>query len=155
MITQLRGHHLLCLLGFQGMGYSPEFAANMARIHARLRAHPETGVEIVTGADSLCACFPKDQVNHCGESPVSERDARVLERLGLAPGARLPWRDIWKRLQESVEPADIDAWCLSCPWRPYGVCAAGVARMKIDARLSAPETRPFQSRGGDAAHSRD
>lgn len=135
MTIRLRGHHLLCLLGFRGMGYSKEFAANMARVYTTLREHPESEVEIVAGVDALCACFPGDQVYHCDESPVFARDALVLERLGLEPGSRLPWRDIWRRLQQCVEPSDIDRWCLTCPWRPYGVCVEGVKRMQTSAGL--------------------
>ncbi len=130
MTIRLRGHHLLCLLGFRGMGYSEAFAANMAQVHTALRTHPESVVEITAGGDDLCACFPADQVDHCCETTVSVRDAAVLQRLGLEPGNRLSWSEIWSRLQTAVEPADIGRWCGTCPWRPLGVCEEGIRKMR-------------------------
>lgn len=42
----LRGHHTLCLLGFQGFGYSKSFVKNMSEIHAYLLSKPESMVAV-------------------------------------------------------------------------------------------------------------
>lgn len=128
--VKLRGHHLLCLLGYRGMGYSAAYAANMNAVHERLRTEPETTVALVEGADDLCSCFPADQPYHCDSGTVSRRDALVLERLGLQPGQSLAWSELLRLLAEKVSPADLPAWCASCPWLPYGVCEEGVALVR-------------------------
>lgn len=52
---KLRAHHLICLLGFRGLGYSPEFVENMARIADQLRSFPHTVIEIVRRPDDICS----------------------------------------------------------------------------------------------------
>jgi len=54
----IRGHTLLCLQGFRGEGYSPDFIDNMAEIHARLQSNPETQVRVTDTPDHFCAACP-------------------------------------------------------------------------------------------------
>lgn len=130
MKIRLRGHHLLCLLGYRGMGYSEAYAANMTRVHERLRTEPDTSVMLVEGPDDLCVCFPADQPYHCDNGRVFSKDAFVLETLGLKTGETRTWADIAKRLAERVTPGDIPNMCAACPWLHYGVCEEGVAILR-------------------------
>ncbi len=148
-LFRLRGHHLLCLLGYRGMGYSAEYTENMTRLHSTLRMHPETQVELVAGPDDLCRHFPDDQPYHCEEQTVHERDTAVLERMGLKPGDRLPWRTLEDRLATAFIPGDIPRLCSTCPWLGYGVCEDGVRRLRrgeglypVQASGAAGERRP-------------
>jgi hypothetical protein len=129
-MIRLRGHHLLCLLGYRGMGYSESYTKNMTRVHSRLRQHPETPVTLVSGPDDLCAYFPPDQPYHCEDPNVHQRDAAVLDRMGLTPGTTLSWRELQGRLAASFVPSDIPHLCSTCPWLPYGVCEDGVRRIR-------------------------
>lgn len=129
MTVHLRGHHLLCLLGFRGMGYSPEFVDNMTIVYEQLRRQPDTIVTITTGPDELCRCFPDDKPNHCRSETVHARDEAVLHLLRLSSGDRVPWRDVLHRIRLYMTPAHIPELCLTCPWQPYGVCEAGVVRV--------------------------
>ena len=61
----LRGHHLFCLLGYRGMGYSKEYVENMTRLHQDLRDTPKTWIQIVKGPDKLCEKYPNSAVYHC------------------------------------------------------------------------------------------
>jgi hypothetical protein len=55
MELRLRGHHLLCLLGYQGMvGYSADFTANMTKVHQTLQEQPESLVTLIE-ALTICA----------------------------------------------------------------------------------------------------
>ncbi len=65
-----------------------------------------------------------------------ERDQRVAESLSLVSGQEIPWGDIEARIIERLNPEDIDRWCASCPWRPYGVCAQGIRDLKQKKSLS-------------------
>ncbi|GGI99813.1 hypothetical protein GCM10010885_06360 [Alicyclobacillus cellulosilyticus] len=127
---RLRGHHLLCLLGYRGMGYSAAFTANMTRIHATLRRQPDTLVELVDGPDDLCDHFPPDQPRHCEDGNVQRRDAAVLAQSGLSPGDMRPWRELEVVLGARFVPADIPRLCSTCPWLPYGVCEDGLRRIR-------------------------
>ncbi len=147
MTEQLRGHHLMCALGFRGLGYSPEFARNMAAILARLDASPATGVTVTDAPDPICAGFPADQPDHCALSHIAARDRRVIAAIGLRPGDTRSWGALRARLGRAFVPGDLDALCASCPWLPLGHCAHGLAWLKARdtanlALPAGPHTRP-------------
>lgn len=126
-MIQLRGHHLFCMLGFRGMGYSAEYADNMKRIHTLLCDEPNTVIEIVSGADMLCAKFPCDKPYHCDAVRVAEQDRAFLQLLKLQPSQTITWQQIEKRVQQYATPHAIGQICFDCQWRAYGVCEDGVA----------------------------
>ena len=51
----LRAHHLICILGFRGLGYSKEYVANMSKIVGQLCSSPETLIQVVSKPDDICA----------------------------------------------------------------------------------------------------
>ncbi|PWI58301.1 DUF1284 domain-containing protein [Sulfoacidibacillus thermotolerans] len=127
---RLRGHHLLCLLGYRGMGYSPAYVATMTNLHQTLRTAPETKILLVLGPDDLCKNFPDSQTYHCEDANIHARDAAVLEKLGLQIGQVLPWQEIQHRIAQNIVPHDIPTLCSTCPWRSYGYCEQGVEEIK-------------------------
>jgi len=137
MDIRLRGHHLLCLLGYRGMGYSARFADNMSRVYNQLLAEPDSTITIVGGPDDLCACFPKDGEYHCDNASVTDRDQAVLRRLGYPIGFAGPWSSVLSRIRATIVPEDIDVICATCQWRAYGVCAEGVRLVKQGEKLPA------------------
>lgn len=136
MALALRGHHAVCIFGFRGLGYSPEFAANMAHVVEAIR-DPQPGVEIelVVQSDSICAACPHVDGPRCSRDPdadarVGSHDRRVLERLGLAPGTRLSPDRLVARVAGRVAPQDLPHLCSGCPWLPLGYCQEGLARQR-------------------------
>ncbi|TSI10727.1 DUF1284 domain-containing protein [Lysinibacillus sp. BW-2-10] len=127
---KLRGHHILCLLGYRGMGYSKEYVENMTQLHQLLRANPQTTVLLVEGPDYLCDKYPNSGEYHCQNSNIYKRDQTILEKLGLRIGEILTWKDIEERVSEHIIPTDIGVICESCSWRSYGVCEEGIQRIK-------------------------
>ncbi|MFC5650015.1 DUF1284 domain-containing protein [Paenibacillus solisilvae] len=125
MTIKLRGHHLLCLLGYRGMGYSEAFCVNMTGIYETLRAEPDTRIEIVIGPDDICQAYPPDKPNHCN-GDVYLQDQAVLLKLGLEPGNQGSWGEICERVTTNIVPSDISHICSTCPWESYGVCQEGV-----------------------------
>ncbi|EWG12819.1 DUF1284 domain-containing protein [Cytobacillus firmus] len=123
---KLRGHHLFCLLGYRGMGYSQEYVENMTRIHQTLRDNPRTWIQLVKGPDYLCAKYPNSGEYHCEHDDIYERDAVILEKLGLNIGQILYWQDIESNIQKYALPSDIQTVCETCSWRSYGVCEEGI-----------------------------
>ena len=128
-MLKLRGHHLFCLLGYQGMGYSEEYVENMTSLHQMLREEPETWVQLIEGPDQLCEKYPNSGKYHCQDQHIGDRDRVILEKLGLKIGQIIKWKEIETSIQKNVVPSDIEAVCETCSWRSYGVCEEGVQRI--------------------------
>ena len=123
---KLRGHHLFCLLGYKGMGYSQEYVDNMTVLHQSLRDEPETWVQLIEGPDQLCEKYPNSGEYHCQDRHIDKRDHVILEKLGLNIGQILKWKDIEDAIRKNVVPSDIEVVCETCSWRSFGVCEEGV-----------------------------
>ncbi|MED4035990.1 DUF1284 domain-containing protein [Niallia taxi] len=126
---KLRGHHLFCLLGYRGMGYSAEYVQNMTKLHQTLRKNPDTFVQIVDGPDQLCEKYPNSGKYHCLDSHIYDRDSAFLEKLGLHVGEIIRWRDIETAILTHAVPSDIPIICETCSWRSYGVCEEGIQEL--------------------------
>ncbi|WP_346234947.1 DUF1284 domain-containing protein [Lysinibacillus telephonicus] len=126
---KLRGHHLFCLLGYRGMGYSEEYVKNMTHIHQTLKSNPNTLVQLVKGPDQLCEKYPNSGEYHCQDQNIYERDAVILEKMDLKIGQILKWEEIESRVRKHVIPTDIHSICETCSWRSYGVCEQGIERI--------------------------
>ena len=63
-MIRLRGHHLLCIQGFQGYGYSEEFLENMKKIHKKIISNEEN-IQLVTGPDDICKSCPNLNNDKC------------------------------------------------------------------------------------------
>lgn len=130
-MVRLRAHHLLCLHGFRGLGYNSDFAANMQKIHRRLKESPQTVVEVLNSADDICAACPNLSHGRCskdadgGVTSIVEKDSAVIERLALAPGASLPAGELFSRTADAFG-SGIGDLCSSCSWMPLGWCEAGL-----------------------------
>jgi len=122
--VRLRGHHLLCLLTYKGLGYSPEFVAGMTATAARLVAGATA--EIVEGPDDICEplCCAEEHP-HCHEATVPERDRRALslvsDLLGrpLNSGDRLAFdEELRARLRSAYRDGAFETACALCEWQP-------------------------------------
>lgn len=80
----LRGHHLLCLQGFQGYGYDNSFVENMNRIND-LRKNPNTAIEVVNSPDDICKKCPNLKNGLCENveknDEIVSMDNEVISRL--------------------------------------------------------------------------
>ncbi len=121
--VRLRGHHLLCLLTYKGLGYSPEFVAGMTATAARLVAGATA--EIVEGADDICEPLCRTEEHpHCHEATVPERDRRALSLVSnlldrpLKPGDRLVLDEpLRARLRSAYRDGAFEAACALCEWQ--------------------------------------
>jgi len=108
------------------MGYSLEYVENMTIVHQTLRQNPKTLIQIVKGPDHLCEKYPNTGEYHCQNTSIYERDAKILEQMGLRIGQIVRWEEIETRIKQNVVPSDIQTVCESCSWRSYGVCEEGI-----------------------------
>jgi len=125
---RLRAHHLLCLPGFRGLGYSREHAAAMWRAKNRLfGGAPDLAVVLQTHPDEICLACPWLKGGACRwggrprEAEVALRDCRVLSRLELRCGTAYSPGEIKTRL-DGLRREDILALCGNCHWLHAGYC---------------------------------
>ena len=119
---KIRGHHLLCMQGFQGYGYGEDFSRNMAEIIEILQNFPEREIKIVAGTDSICTCCPYNLNGKCQESQGSNdniisMDLKVLKKLGIAPGSVFKAGEIFKIANNKLKTyIDVKYICGDCKW---------------------------------------
>ena len=100
---KIRAHHLLCMLGFRGLGYSQGFIVVMGKVVERVRSNPMFPVAVIAECDIICAACPHKKEDKClkevdSERKVKTRDLEVLRRLGLEVGAKMPAAKVWARI---------------------------------------------------------
>ena len=120
-----RPHHFLCSLGYEGLGYSPEFVANYDKIISRIRTDETTKLEVVSGLDNICKSCPSKQTktNTCvSQEKISRLDHAHSKILGLRPGQILTWREAKKRIKNSFSIEDFHKACEPCEWKKLGIC---------------------------------
>ena len=128
---RLRPHHLLCIQGFRGQGYSPTFIANLAQLQEMLNELPETVIEIVAGDDDICSFCPHLDEEICirpGQQ-VNELDGRILQKLELTEGDIATWGEFVDGVRENIDPEAVAELCQGCSWLYLGFCVEGVARL--------------------------
>ena len=135
-MKRLRGHHLLCVHGFRGMGYSPKFVHKMEGVVKDMRDKSiDFPIRVVVALDETCSACPHNGGDICKARPdsqahVTSMDRKVLAKLGLTAGESYMKSDIIQRIQHRVEPDDLDDLCAGCSWLQYGVCKEGIRNVK-------------------------
>jgi uncharacterized protein len=123
---EIRAHTLLCLQGYNGVGYSPEFTARMDRVFELLKEHPETKVRVVVGSDFFCAICPHMENGRCrvdgDEDRSVEMDLLVLDKLGIEANSVQVWEGLAFKLRHSINFEDLVCICGECRWKLSGVC---------------------------------
>ncbi|MDP6510274.1 MAG: DUF1284 domain-containing protein [Dehalococcoidia bacterium] len=131
----LRGHHLLCLPGYEGFGYTDEHVARMWLVREHLWAHNETVVAVQDSPDVVCQICPHLSNGGCAIEPgdevwVSRRDRRALSLLGLKAGQQLTWGEVLDRIRGRVDEQKLARACGQCRWFPKGHCLRGLQEVK-------------------------
>lgn len=135
-MIKLRGHHLLCVHGFQGMGYSKDFIKKMEEVVHFIRDESQDGLIQVEGkSDVLCKECPNlgevgCQSSYNAEEKIRSMDNRVINYLGLKEGGIYMKSHLVQRTREKVSPEDLERLCYECSWLRYGMCQEGIARLR-------------------------
>ena len=80
--------------GFQGYGYSKDFAAHMLKVVDYIMDNPLCGVNIITECDEICMHCPHKVGEICCKRPhadenIKKMDILVLEKLGILEGSKI------------------------------------------------------------------
>lgn len=82
----LRGHHLLCLKGFQGYGYDEAFVENMTLINSQ-RKLSATTIQLTDSPDDICKSCPNLKNGICEDESQNRKivgmDREVLKKLDI------------------------------------------------------------------------
>lgn len=114
MAMELRPHHGLCLLFFQGKGYSPEFVENMTRLKQAMAAN--LPVRLTGQADGICAACPHFVNGDCA-AKAPRYDQAVLDLCGLRLGQTLPLGQLQDAIRGSIlAPGLREQVCGDCQW---------------------------------------
>ena len=131
---KLRAHHLICVFGWRGEGYSEEFTENFNDIITKLG--DSAPVELVGGVDDLCAACPKRATGDsgvevsCAADPTAI-DGRVLDYIGLEIGHVYSFGHLLEIVRERIAPSTLATICRGCVWESKGWCAAGLESGRI------------------------
>jgi len=136
---KIRGHHLLCLQGFRGLGYNDEFVQKMKKIKRILENFPYMKIKIVNQTDTICKACPHQEFNRCkfsiqSNNNVIKMDNMVFEILGIKPGTELSYLEILKLLASKIKKEDLLEICANCQWISLGYCIEGIST--ISTKLS-------------------
>ncbi|MGC9337612.1 MAG: DUF1284 domain-containing protein [Candidatus Cloacimonadia bacterium] len=119
-ILKIRAHHLLCIQGFQGYGYSEDFVKNMIEIIENIDSNPEA--QIITECDVMCSCCPYNVEGVCQKKPdsaqkVKDMDMRILRKLNLKDGTRGRIKDFLSLANTKIRNSFDVHICGECDWK--------------------------------------
>lgn len=119
---KIRAHHLCCIQGFQGYGYSPAFVANLRAVISDIKASPSRPLELVSECDVICASCPNQRECIAQQSIASRRirnmDLVVMEKLKIKEGIVMKADEAFRLINSQLANAsDIEEVCGTCKWR--------------------------------------
>jgi len=127
----IRPAHLLCILCTAKVS-EPLIQDNLVELRQRMEVDPDVPVTLTEGCCMVCdPCnVYRPEQNVCGtvypKSPL--RDLMVLEKLGLAPGATLSAKDLYRRVYDRIDDFyEICAWGSGEATAPYWEPCGGTA----------------------------
>lgn len=132
----IRGHHLLCMLGFQGLGYSPEFTRNLEEIVRLLSESGDANILVTASRDAICDACPHLDGGACAKpggeaAKAAAWDDAVLDKIAMPPGTLTTVREVYELVARRIGEDDIGtSLCADCEWLDLGWCASGLARLK-------------------------
>ena len=114
----LRGHHLLCLKGFQGYGYDEDFVENMIKVNS-LRKIDSTTVSLTNQADDLCKSCPNLKNGICEnqdcDNHIRKMDEEVLKKLDISKEYNSV--ELFEKIDEIFNTEEsVSEICFNCMW---------------------------------------
>ena len=127
---RIRAHHLLCIQGFQGKGYSADFVNNMDQIiyflNEGLNDTLSKKIKVINHGDDICNHCPHLEKTHlekniCSQFPASEKrikemDDLTINLLKLECDREYNYKDILRRINEITSFSQIKNICGHCSW---------------------------------------
>lgn len=114
----LRGHHLLCLKGFQGYGYDERFTNNMIDVNEK-RRQIDTQISLTDTPDDICKSCPNLKNNLCESELQNERivnmDREVLKKFDISKEHNSV--ELFEKIDEIFNTKEsVSKICFECMW---------------------------------------
>lgn len=134
--VRLMGHHHLCAGAFEELIAHPSFRLGYATLVDHLKTDPELIIESIYGYDLFCyQCrFWSEDEGRCstGWKNKIQKDAAVLDHLGLRPGDQTTFANLQRLLAEKVPSQKLEYFCgpggeWKCEFYALGICQKAYA----------------------------
>ncbi len=114
----LRGHHLLCLKGFQGYGYDENFINNMCDVNSK-RKLENTTIMLTNTPDDICKACPNLKNDLCENNDQNEKiinmDNEVLKKLETSKEYNSI--ELFKKIDDIFDTKEsVSKICFNCMW---------------------------------------
>jgi uncharacterized protein len=121
-VITLRGHHLLCIQGFQGYGYSPEFIHHLSQIIQFLENNPYQRIKIIDECDDICLKCPFMEGNSCitpsgNDKHIKVMDTAVIDHLDLNCGHDYIYDHLQEQVLHENNFNELKKICKTCTWQ--------------------------------------
>jgi hypothetical protein len=119
---KIRAHHLCCIQGFQGYGYSPTFVANMRTVISDIKTSPSRPIELVAECDVICISCPSKRECSTQKSvhshTIRNMDLVVMDKLKIEEGTVMEAEEAFRLVNSKLNNAsDIEDVCETCKWK--------------------------------------
>lgn len=136
----LRAHHIFCIQGFRGKGYSEEFVSNMKNVVDHLNKNQDINVKVLDSPDNICLSCPKNigqsrirrfqagkTYNNRGfcenEEELNSLDNMILDILDIKSGSHYMYSDLLRKIKENLTKEKFEYICGDCKWYSLGYCS--------------------------------
>lgn len=119
---RIRAHHLLCMQGFQGYGYSKDFVKHMEMLIRFFNSNPGTKIQVVKDADEICSHCPYKTKNYCNKESDSlilmeNLDISVIKSALLKENQIYTIEQVLKLVNTNLDHKSINEICDTCSWK--------------------------------------
>jgi|GEM_PF-33188 len=123
---KLRPHHLLCLQGFSGKGYSDDFIENMTAIKEVL-SDKNSIINLVFSNDDICFKCPHLLTNNlCATgSGVKIKDDKIIKYFSLVQ-KQYNYHELITQIKEKITPSIMADICNECTWYDNSHCRKNI-----------------------------
>lgn len=122
-IIELRAHHLLCSVLFEGKGYSETFTENMTHIVNRI-LEKDKFLYLKKSRDIICVDCPnlKEDGGCMLDEKIPDLDGRVLTFFDLPVEEKISSVEVFEKISNMITPDFFAECCDECRWKKMGIC---------------------------------
>ncbi len=117
---RIRAHHLLCIQGFQGYGYSDIFVSHMRTVISFLKINPCSDILIVDNTDELCSRCPHNVDGRCFKGfseGINKVDKLIIENASLDLQNIYTIKEAFNKINKNLDNDLLQIICADCSWK--------------------------------------